>query len=56
MAFILFLLDGLGYFDKFLIENIYILFLLLVTLIVLESGIEITSKYMLALQKRSHMT
>lgn len=47
----LFLLDGLGYFDKFLIENIYILFLLLVTLIVLESGIEITSKYMLALQK-----
>ena len=47
----LFLLDGLGYFDKFLIENIYILFLLLVTLIVLESGIEITSKYMLAIQK-----
>ena len=47
----LFILEGLGYFDKFLIENIYILFLLLVTLIVLESGIEITSKYMLALQK-----
>ena len=48
---VLFLLDGIGYFDKFLIENIYILFLMLTTLIVLEAAIEVTSKYMLAMQK-----
>ena len=45
---IFFIMDGLGYFDKFYIENIYILFLMLTSLVVLESSIEITSKYMLA--------
>ena len=44
-------MDGLGYFSKFYIENIYILFLMLTSLVVLESSIEITSKYMLAINK-----
>jgi len=46
-----FIMDGLGYFSKFYIENIYILFLMLTSLVVLESSIEITSKYMLAINK-----
>lgn len=48
---IFFIMDGLGYFNKFYIENIYILFLMLTSLVVLESSIEITSKYMLAINK-----
>ena len=48
---ILFLMEGVGYFDKFLIENIYILFILITLLVVLESNIELISKYMLSLQR-----
>jgi hypothetical protein len=48
---ILFLMEGIGYFDKFLIENIYILFLLITVLVILESNIELISKYMLSLQR-----
>ncbi len=45
---LLFLLNSLNYFDKFYIENIHILFLLISSLCVLESCIEVVSKFMLA--------
>ena len=41
-------LNSLNYFDKFYIENINILFLLISSLCVLESCIEVVSKFMLA--------
>ena len=45
---LLLLLNSLNYFDKFYIENINILFLLISSLCVLESCIEVVSKFMLA--------
>ena len=46
--FLLFVLNSFNYFDKFYIENIYILFLLISSLCILESCIEVVSKFMLA--------
>ncbi len=46
--FLLFVLDSFNYFDKFYIENIHILFLLISSLCILESCIEVVSKFMLA--------
>ena len=48
---ILFILEYVGYFDKFNAENLYIIFILISLLTIVESSIEVSSKYLLALNE-----
>ena len=48
---ILFVLEYVGYFDKFNAENLYIIFILISLLTTVESSIEVSSKYLLALNE-----
>lgn len=48
---VLFVLDYFGYFNKYNAENLYILFLIVSLLTTVESIIEISSKYLLALKE-----
>ena len=48
---ILFILEYVGYFDKFNAENLYIIFILISLLTTVESSIEVSSKYLLALNE-----
>ena len=48
---VLFVLDYFGYFNKYNAENLYILFLIVSLLTTVESIIEVSSKYLLALKE-----
>lgn len=48
---VLFVLEYFGYFNKYNAENLYILFLVIALLTTLESIIEVSSKYLLAIKK-----